>query len=69
MSDATARPTRRVVRGIRRLGAWAWAAVVVGAILVGLLVVALANPGHRVGPVQPADPPVGGTALPDTRLF
>ena len=69
MSDDDTRPPRAVVRRVRRLGAWTWAALVVGALVVGVLLVALVNPGHRIGPVQPADPPVGGTALPDTRLF
>ena len=33
-----------------------------------LLAAVLVNRGDRVGPVQPANPPVGGPGLPATRL-
>ena len=33
-----------------------------------LLIAVVANPGERVGPVQPARPPVRGPGLPATRL-
>ena len=59
---------RHAARALRRLPSWLWAGLVVAVLVVGLLVVALANGGHRVGPVDPADPPVGGTVLPATRL-
>ena len=54
-----------VVRAIRRapLATFALAVLVVVALTVAVL--ALANPGHRVGPVRLASPPVGqGDALP-----
>lgn len=53
-----------VVLALRRLSAPAWAAIVVGLVVLALLVLAVANPGERVGPVRPASPPVGGSELP-----
>lgn len=65
-------PTRRrrspVVRWILGLSQAAYAALLVGIVVVLLLAAVLANRGERVGPVRPADPPVGGPGLPATRL-
>lgn len=65
------RPRRRptpVVRWIKGLSQAAYAGVLV-AVVVLLLVIAVAvNRGERVGPVRPANPPVGGPGLPATRL-
>lgn len=66
-----ARPRRRttpVVRWIRGLSQAAYAGLLVLLIAVLLLLAILVNPGERVGPVRPADPPVGGPGLPAGRL-
>lgn len=57
-----------LVRWIRGLPQWLYAAVIVAAVVVLLLVAMVLNPGERVGPVRPASPPVGGPDLPATRL-
>lgn len=46
------------------LPTWSYALLVVVAVAVVLLVGAVANPGHRVGPIRPAHPPVGHGPLP-----
>lgn len=64
-------PRRRrtpVVRWIRGLSQAAYAGVLLAVIIVLLLAAVLVNRGDRVGPVQPANPPVGGPGLPATRL-
>ncbi|MGN6694591.1 MAG: hypothetical protein ACTHN0_10480 [Aquihabitans sp.] len=70
LADGT-RSRRRpapIVRWIRGLSQAAYAGLLVLAIALLLLVAILVNPGERVGPVQHADPPVGGPGLPATRL-
>jgi hypothetical protein len=57
-----------VVRWIRSSSTAAYAAIVLAVVTALLLLAVLANPGERVGPVRPADPPVGGPGLPATRL-
>ena len=65
-------PARRrpapVVRWIRGLSQAAYAGMLLAILVILLLIAILANPGDRVGPVQPARPPVGGPGLPATRL-
>lgn len=68
---SAAGPRRRpapVVRWIRGLSQAAYAGLLVLVIVLLLLVAVLSNPGEEVGPVKPADPPVGGPGLPATRL-
>jgi hypothetical protein len=70
-ADVLPRARRRatpVVRWIRGLSQGAYAAVLVAVVVALLLLAVIANPGDRVGPVRPADPPVGGPGLPATRL-
>ena len=62
------RRTTPVVRWIRGLSRYAYAAILLAVIVVLLLAAIVVNGGERVGPVQPADPPVGGPGLPATRL-
>lgn len=57
-----------VARWLRRLPTAAFAALVVALVVLVVAVLLLVNPGHRVGPVEPARPPVGGPGLPDSRL-
>lgn len=57
-----------VARWIRHLPQAVYAGILVALMLLLLLVAMLVNPGERVGPVQPARPPVGGPGLPATRL-
>lgn len=67
MSAPTTSTTKRspVLRWIRRAPAATFALAVVLVVVLTVAVLALANPGHRVGPVQPANPPVGqGETLP-----
>ena len=52
------------IAALRRLPALVWAAALVGVVVLALVVLAVANPGERVGPVRPAAPPVGGPDLP-----
>ncbi|HEY4377461.1 MAG TPA: hypothetical protein VGM93_09890 [Acidimicrobiales bacterium] len=54
------------VRWLAGLAGWAYALLVVAAVAVVVVVGALANPGHEVGPIQPARPPVGHGPLPAT---
>lgn len=59
--------TRRspVLRWVRTAPAVTFALTVVLVVALTLAVVVLVNPGHRVGPVRPAAPPVGqGEVLP-----
>lgn len=56
------------VRWLRGLPSWAFAAAVLVLVALALVVLLVVNPGHRMGPVQPARPPVGGPGLPATRL-
>lgn len=71
-SAATATGSRRgpapIARWIRGLPQGLYAGLLVAIVVVLLLVAVLVNPGERVGPVRPADPPVGGPGLPATRL-
>ena len=63
------RPARSpVVRWILRLPQGVYAALIVGVLILLVLVTVAINPGERVGPVRPADPPVGGPGLPAARL-
>jgi len=66
----TPTPQRRspVTRWIRDLPQWMYVALILGVVAVLLLTALLVNPGERVGPVEPARPPVGGPSLPATRL-
>ena len=57
-----------MVRWIQGLSQAAYAGIVVAVVVALLLLAVLVNPGERVGPVRPADPPVGGPGLPATRL-
>lgn len=57
-----------VARWLRRLPAGAFAALVLAIVVLVVAVLVVVNPGHRVGPVEPARPPVGGRVLPDSRL-
>ena len=70
MTEARASTGRRapLARWIRSLPQWLYAALVMAVIVALLLVAMVLNPGERVGPVQPAKPPVGGPGLPATRL-
>lgn len=63
-STLVGRSVSPVVLALRRLPALVWAAVLVGVVVLAVLVLAVANPGERVGPVRPAAPPVGGPDLP-----
>ena len=65
---AARRQLSPVVRWIRGLPQVVYAALLVAIVVVLLLVAVLVNPGERVGPVRPADPPVGGPDLPAARL-
>ena len=62
------RPPAPVVRVIRGLSQTAYAGLLVAVIVLLLLVAVVVNRGERVGPVRPANPPVGGPRLPATRL-
>ena len=62
------RPVPLVPRWIRSLPQWLYASLLVGIFVVLVVITMLVNPGHEVGPVQPAKPPVGGPGLPATRL-
>lgn len=55
--------TRRspVLRWVRTAPLATFALAVALVVVLTVAVVALANPGHRVGPVRPASPPVGQT--------
>ncbi len=53
-----------MVRFLRSASAAAWLGLVVVVVVVALLVLTVVNPGRRLGPVDPADPPVGGPGLP-----
>ncbi len=64
-------------RAVRRAPVLAWIrglqrqvfVLIVAALIAALvLLTVVVNPGERVGPVQPARPPVGGPVLPATRL-
>lgn len=72
MSDAeqqVRRPVRSpVVRWILGLPQGLYVALILGVLVLLVLVTVLVNPGERVGPVRPADPPVGGPGLPAARL-
>lgn len=67
-APARRRAASPVVRWIRGLSQAAYAGLLVAVVVALLLVAVLVNPGERVGPVRPADPPVGGPGLPATRL-
>jgi hypothetical protein len=62
------RPRPPVVRWIRGLTQATYAAVLVAVVVALLLIAIVVNRGERIGPVQPARPPVGGPGLPATRL-
>ena len=70
VTDPPAGPGSRppFARWLRGVPAWAFAAAVVGLVALTVVVLLAVNPGHRLGPVQPARPPVGGPGLPATRL-
>ena len=60
-------PAKRLpaLRWIRRAPAATFALAIVLVVVLTVAALALANPGHRVGPVRPANPPVGqGDTLP-----
>ena len=57
-----------LARWIRSLPQWLYITVVLAALVALVLIALVLNPGDRVGPVRPADPPVGGPGLPATRL-
>lgn len=60
----TGRPSP-VLRWLRRSPLATFALAVVLAVVVVVAVLVVANPGHQVGPVRPATPPVGqGEPLP-----
>ena len=65
---APARRRSPVTRWIRDLPQWLYVALILGVVVMLLLIALLVNPGERVGPVEPARPPVGGPSLPATRL-
>ncbi len=67
-ADPAIRRRSAVARWIRGLSLAAYAGLLVAVVAVFVLATALVNPGERVGPVRPADPPVGGPGLPATRL-
>lgn len=48
-----------VIRALRALPRSTFAAAVFVLVAVALLVLVLVNPGERVGPIEPANPPVG----------
>jgi hypothetical protein len=56
--------TAPVLAWIRRARTRAFVAAVVVVVLLALALAAATNAGHRVGPVRPAVPPVGGPDLP-----
>lgn len=70
MTEAGATTSRRapLARWIRSLPQWLYVALVLAVVVALLLIAMVLNPGDRVGPVQPARPPVGGPVLPATRL-
>jgi len=55
------RPVPRALRALPPVVFGALVALVVSLVFVAVV---LANPGHRVGEVRPASPPVGGQELP-----
>ena len=57
-----------IPRWIRGLPQWAYVSLVVAVLVVLLALAMVLNPGHQVGPVRHADPPVGGPGLPAARL-
>ncbi|WP_426571051.1 hypothetical protein [Aquihabitans sp. McL0605] len=69
MTDTSARSRPSpVARWIRSLPQWLYVTIIVAVVALLLLITVLVNPGDRIGPVQPASPPVGGPGLPPARL-
>jgi len=56
---AVTAPTSPVLRWIRGASRLTFALAVLAVVVVTIAVLLVVNPGHRVGPVQPASPAVG----------